>query len=160
MGASGRRHLRRGGPLGGVRLPLHRATVAADALPALGVAARTAGGPAAGGAPFVVLGGIVSTYLALVVFTDPIGVTPHPHCLAYQTGVQHEIVWAVLYVLAVIGPALIGLPLHCGFRGAQPGGPRRGRCAVRPGVRVTVVHLRRGDVGACARAHGAPSAAT
>ena len=58
-------------------------------------------------APFVVLGGVVSTYLALVVFTDPIGATPHPHCVVYHTGVQHEIVWAVLYVVAVIGPALM-----------------------------------------------------
>lgn len=67
-------------------------------------------------APFVVLGGIVSTYLAVAVLTHPIGVTPHPHCLAYQTGVQHEIVWAVLYIVAVIGPALMsGYPSIVAF---------------------------------------------
>jgi hypothetical protein len=112
MVASGRRYLRRGGSLGGLRLPPYRATAATaatDALPALGVAARTAGCAPAGGAPFVVLGGIVSTYLAVAVLTHPIGVTPHPHCLAYQTGVQHEIVWAVLYIVAVIGPALMSV---------------------------------------------------
>jgi hypothetical protein len=66
--------------------------------------------------PFVVLGGVVSVYLALVVLTDPIGVTRHPHCLAYQTGVQHAVVWAVLYVVAVIGPALMsGYPSIVAF---------------------------------------------
>ncbi|MGD1111925.1 MAG: DUF6629 family protein [Mycobacterium sp.] len=34
-------------------------------------------------APFVALGAVVSMYLAVVVLTHPIGVTPHPHCLAY-----------------------------------------------------------------------------
>jgi hypothetical protein len=67
-------------------------------------------------APFVVLGGVVSTYLALAVFTHPIGVTPHPHCLAYQTGVQHIVVWSVLYVVAIVGPALMsGYPSIVAF---------------------------------------------
>jgi len=67
-------------------------------------------------APFVALGAVVSMYLAVVVLTHPIGVTPHPHCLAYQTGVQHEIVWAVLYIVAVIGPALMsGYPSIVAF---------------------------------------------
>jgi hypothetical protein len=115
MVASGRRYQRRGGPLGGLRLPPDRATGAADDLPALGVAARTAGARLRV-APFVVLGGTVSTYLAVVVLTRPIGVTPHPHCLAYHTGVQHEIVWAVLYIVAVIGPALMsGYPSIVAF---------------------------------------------
>lgn len=58
-------------------------------------------------APFVVLGTLVSTYLATVVLTDPIGVTPHPYCMVYQTGVQNIEVWSALYVVAVVGPALM-----------------------------------------------------
>ncbi|MDR3665106.1 MAG: hypothetical protein P4L86_32765 [Mycobacterium sp.] len=67
-------------------------------------------------APFVLLGGVVSTYLAFVLVTDPVWAIPHPHCLAYQTGVQNELVWAVLYVVAVIGPALMsGYPSIVAF---------------------------------------------
>lgn len=67
-------------------------------------------------APFVMLGIVVSAYLAVVLFTDPIGATPHPHCVVYHTGVQHELVWAVLYVVAVIGPALMsGYPSIVAF---------------------------------------------
>lgn len=58
-------------------------------------------------APFVLLGAIVSTYLAFVVLGDPVTVTRHPHGLAYVKDVQYGIVWAVLYVVAVIGPALL-----------------------------------------------------
>jgi hypothetical protein len=58
-------------------------------------------------APFVLLGAIVSAYLAFVVLADPVTVTGHPHGLAYATGVQYGILWAVLYVVAVIGPALL-----------------------------------------------------
>jgi hypothetical protein len=56
---------------------------------------------------FVLLGVVVSTYLAIVVLTDPVGVTPHPYCMVYQTGVQDILVWSVLYVAAVVGPALM-----------------------------------------------------
>jgi len=66
--------------------------------------------------PFVLLGGVVSTYFALVVLTDPVGVTRHQYCLAYQTGVQNIVVWAVVYVVAVIGPALMsGYPSIVAF---------------------------------------------
>ncbi|OBC02084.1 DUF6629 family protein [Mycobacterium sp. 852002-40037_SCH5390672] len=58
-------------------------------------------------APFAVLGTVVSAYLAVVVLTEPIAVTKGPHALQYQTGVHHGYVWAVLYVIAVIGPALM-----------------------------------------------------
>lgn len=58
-------------------------------------------------APFVALGAVVSAYLAVVVLTQPIGVTRCPHALQYQTGVRYGYVWAVLYVIAVIGPALM-----------------------------------------------------
>ncbi|MGV0043653.1 DUF6629 family protein [Mycobacterium colombiense] len=57
--------------------------------------------------PFAVLGTVVSVYLAVVVLTEPVTVTKGPHALQYQTGVSDGYVWAVLYVIAVIGPALM-----------------------------------------------------
>jgi len=56
---------------------------------------------------FALLGAVVSSYLAVVVFAEPVAVVTHPHALEYQTGVQHPAVWAVLYIIAVIGPALL-----------------------------------------------------
>ncbi|OBF61308.1 hypothetical protein A5753_18940 [Mycobacterium sp. 852002-51971_SCH5477799-a] len=58
-------------------------------------------------APFAVLGTVVSAYLAVVVLTEPVEVTKGPHALQYQIGVHGGYVWAVLYVIAVIGPALL-----------------------------------------------------
>lgn len=58
-------------------------------------------------APFVALGAIVSGYLAYAVFTNPVSVVEHPHALEYQHGVQNAGLWAVLYVVAVVGPALL-----------------------------------------------------
>jgi hypothetical protein len=58
-------------------------------------------------APFAVLGAVASVYLAYVVLTKPIGVTVHPHCLAYQTGIEHPIVWSTFYVAAVIGALVV-----------------------------------------------------
>jgi hypothetical protein len=58
-------------------------------------------------APFVVIGAIVSGYLARVVLTQPVGVLAHPHALEYRTEVQNPHVWAVFYVIAVIAPALL-----------------------------------------------------
>ncbi len=58
-------------------------------------------------APFVGIGMIVSAYLAYIVFTKPVGVTVHPYCLAYQTGVQNPYVWGALYIVAVIGAAVL-----------------------------------------------------
>lgn len=67
-------------------------------------------------APFVVLGVAVSAYLAFAVLTSPVTVTRYPHALGYQTGVQNGSVWAVLYVVAVIGPALLsGYPSIVAF---------------------------------------------
>ncbi|ORB69385.1 DUF6629 family protein [Mycobacterium scrofulaceum] len=57
--------------------------------------------------PFAVLGTVVSAYLAVVILTEPVGVKTHPHALEYQTGVHNGYLWAVLYVVAVIGPALM-----------------------------------------------------
>jgi hypothetical protein len=58
-------------------------------------------------APFLGLGLTASAYLAYVVLTKPIGVTAYPHCLAYQTGVEHPFVWATVYVAAVLGALLM-----------------------------------------------------
>lgn len=67
-------------------------------------------------APFVGLGAIVSTYLAVVVLTEPVGAIMHAHAMEYQTGVTNRGLWAVLYVVAVIGPALMsGYPSIVAF---------------------------------------------
>ncbi|OBF07598.1 hypothetical protein A5730_12240 [Mycobacterium sp. ACS4054] len=58
-------------------------------------------------APFAVLGAVVSAYLAVVVLAKPVGVTRCPHVLEYQTASRDSYLWAVLYILAVIGPALM-----------------------------------------------------
>lgn len=58
-------------------------------------------------APFVALGLVVSAYLAFVVQCKPVGVVVHPHALEYRTGIQSAGVWVTLYIVAVIGPALL-----------------------------------------------------
>jgi len=58
-------------------------------------------------APFVLLGAIVSAYLAFVLLARPVGVTRHQHALAYHTGIQHGGLWTLLYIVAVIGPAVL-----------------------------------------------------
>lgn len=58
-------------------------------------------------APFAVLGAVVSAYLAVVVLAKPVGVTRCPHVLEYQTASRDNYLWAVLYIVAVIGPALL-----------------------------------------------------
>ncbi len=62
-------------------------------------------------APFLALGLVVSAYLAFVVLANPVEVIRHPHGLEYDTVVHHPAVWAVLYVIAVIGA-----PLMSGYR--------------------------------------------
>lgn len=57
--------------------------------------------------PFVLLGLVVSVALLLGLLAQPVGVAPHPHAVEYRTGVTHGLWWAVLYVVAVIGPALL-----------------------------------------------------
>jgi len=58
-------------------------------------------------APFVGLGVIVSTYLAVVIFTKPVSIQELPHSLAYHTGVEDGVLRVVLYVVAVIGLAVL-----------------------------------------------------
>lgn len=62
-------------------------------------------------APFLALGAVVSAYLAWVVLANPVEVIRHAHGLEYVTVVRHPLVWAVLYIVAVIGA-----PLMSGYR--------------------------------------------
>jgi hypothetical protein len=67
-------------------------------------------------APFLVLGVIVSAYLAVVVLTGPVGIIVHPHALEYEYAMHNRMAWAVLYIIAVIGPALLsGYPSIVAF---------------------------------------------
>jgi hypothetical protein len=54
-------------------------------------------------APFVAVGSIVAAYLAYVVLARPVVVVVHPHALEYQTGVVHPLIWATLYIVAIVG---------------------------------------------------------
>jgi hypothetical protein len=58
-------------------------------------------------APFVAIGWVVAAYLAYVVLARPVLVVEHPHCLEYQTGVAHPLVWATLYVVAICGALVV-----------------------------------------------------
>jgi hypothetical protein len=67
-------------------------------------------------APFVALGAVVAAYFTYVVLDGPIRVTAHPHGLAYETGLDHGATWAVLYIVAVIGPSVLsGYPSIVAF---------------------------------------------
>lgn len=69
-----------------------------------------------GVAPFVALGLVVSAYLGAAVLSRPVRVIEHPHALEYVTAVDNGDVWAVLYIAAVIGPALLsGYPSIVAF---------------------------------------------
>ncbi|WP_310962947.1 DUF6629 family protein [Nocardioides terrisoli] len=57
--------------------------------------------------PFVGLGAVVSAYLAWTVAAHGVQVTAHPHALEYDVGLAAPLVWTVLYVLAVIGAAVL-----------------------------------------------------
>jgi hypothetical protein len=66
--------------------------------------------------PFVVLGAVVSAYLAYVVLTGPVTVEADPHALIYHVGLENGVVWAVLYVVAVVGPSVLsGYPSIVAF---------------------------------------------
>jgi hypothetical protein len=67
-------------------------------------------------APFVALGVVVSTYLAYVLATHPVGVVAFPHALDYDFGLTNSLWWAVLYIVAVIGPSVLsGYPSIVAF---------------------------------------------
>ncbi|MEO8851026.1 MAG: DUF6629 family protein [Allobranchiibius sp.] len=58
-------------------------------------------------APFVAVGLVVSAYLTYVVLSGPLVVEEHSHALVYRVGLENGMVWAVLYILAVVGPSLM-----------------------------------------------------
>ena len=67
-------------------------------------------------APFVVLGGVVAAYLGWAVLDGPLGVREEPHALVYDVGLTYGPLWAVLYVVAVIGPSMLsGYPSIVAF---------------------------------------------
>ena len=57
--------------------------------------------------PFVALGVVVSAGLSAGLLARTVDVVPHAHAVEYDTGVTHGLVWAILYVLAVVGPTLL-----------------------------------------------------
>jgi hypothetical protein len=58
-------------------------------------------------APFVVIGLAVTTYLSYALATHGVSVTVHTHSLGYGTGLENGYLWAVLYVIAVVGPSIL-----------------------------------------------------
>ena len=67
-------------------------------------------------APFLALGLVVSAYLTYVVLSGPIVVDARPHALIYRIGLENGMVWAVLYIVAVVGPSLLsGYPSIVAF---------------------------------------------
>ncbi len=67
-------------------------------------------------APFVAVGLVVSAYLTYVVLSGPLVVEGHPHALVYRVGLENGLVWAVLYILAAVGPSLLsGYPSIIAF---------------------------------------------
>ncbi len=67
-------------------------------------------------APFVVLGVAVAAYMSFEVLDGPVRIEERPHALIYHVDLSHGVVWSVLYVVAVIGPALLsGYPSIVGF---------------------------------------------
>jgi len=58
-------------------------------------------------APFVALGMAVTGYLGWALFTESFTVIAHPHAIEYDTSVPLGYLWAVLYIVAVIGPSIL-----------------------------------------------------
>ena len=67
-------------------------------------------------APFVLLGLVVSTYLAYAVIDGPIDVDVRAHAIVYGVNLTHGVAWAILYVVAVVGPSVLsGYPSIVAF---------------------------------------------
>jgi hypothetical protein len=58
-------------------------------------------------APFVGVGVVVSTYLLVAVLEGPVVIDVLPYAIGYQVGLTNSLWWAVLFVVAVIGPSLL-----------------------------------------------------
>ncbi len=57
--------------------------------------------------PFLAVGLLVTAWLTYGLLDGPVRVVRHAHALEYDTGVQYGNTFAALYVVAVIGPALV-----------------------------------------------------
>ncbi|WP_220451176.1 DUF6629 family protein [Nocardioides dongkuii] len=67
-------------------------------------------------APFVVLGAVVAAYLLWAVLDGPVQVREEPHALVYDVDLTYGTMWAVLYIVAVIGPSVLsGYPSIVAF---------------------------------------------
>ena len=67
-------------------------------------------------APFLAMGVVVSGYLGYALFSGPVMVREEPHALVYDIGVTNGLIWAILYVAAVVGPCLLsGYPTIIAF---------------------------------------------
>ena len=67
-------------------------------------------------APFVGLGAVVAAYLLWAVLDGPVRVREEPHALVYDVDLKNGVMWAVLYVVAVIGPSVLsGYPSIVAF---------------------------------------------
>lgn len=67
-------------------------------------------------APFVALGLVVSAQLTYFVLSGPLIVEEHDHAVVYRVGLQNGMFWAVLYIVATVGPALLsGYPSIVAF---------------------------------------------
>jgi hypothetical protein len=67
-------------------------------------------------APFVAIGLAVSTYLTSAVLSGPLVVEEHDHAVVYRAGLENGTFWAVLYIVAVVGPSLLsGYPSIVAF---------------------------------------------
>ena len=66
--------------------------------------------------PFVALGLVVSAALLYFVLNGPLVVTEHDHAVVYGIDLQYGMFWAVLYITATVGPALMsGYPSIVAF---------------------------------------------
>ena len=66
--------------------------------------------------PFVALGMVVSTALLYFVLSGPFVVEEHDHAIVYGIDLQYGMFWAVLYIVATVGPALMsGYPSIVAF---------------------------------------------
>lgn len=66
--------------------------------------------------PFVALGLVVSAALLYFVLSGPFEVEEHDHAIVYGIDLQYGMFWAVLYIVATVGPALMsGYPSIVAF---------------------------------------------
>lgn len=56
---------------------------------------------------FLLIGLVVSAWFVYAMSAHPLRVTVHPHAIGYDIGLQDGVWWAVLYVVAVVGSALL-----------------------------------------------------